>query len=175
MQETLRDHHTSISIGGGPICNLRFADDIDLTGGSNGELKDLTNRLVERATAYGMEISTEKRKLMTNSTNIISADVTTNGQKLEEAWFVHVTRHDSLSKTILQGTLEAGRRRGRQRKCWTDNIKEWTSLPMPELTGASCKKDLKRVSASCPPPHPLPDYSIGQGTELNCFNSLLTA
>ena len=26
------------------------------------------------------------------------------------AWFGHVTRHDSLSKTILQGTLEGGRR-----------------------------------------------------------------
>ena len=36
------------------------------------------------------------------------------------AWFGHVTHHDRLSKTILLGTLEGGR----QRKCWTDNIKE---------------------------------------------------
>ena len=36
-------------------------------------------------------------------------------------WFGHVTRHDTLSKTILQGTLEGGRRRGRPRKSWTDN------------------------------------------------------
>ena len=64
------------------------------------------------------------------------------------AWFGHVTRHDSLSKTILQDTLEGGRRRGRQRKCWMGNIKEWTSLPMPELlTRASCRKDWKRISA----------------------------
>ena len=49
------------------------------------------------------------------------------------AWFGHVTRHDSLSKTILQGTLEGGRRRGQQRQCWMDNIKEWTSLPTPRL------------------------------------------
>ena len=63
------------------------------------------------------------------------------------AWFRHVTRHDSLSKTILQGTLEGGRRRGRQRKCCMDNIKEWTSLPMPELpTRACCRKDWKRIS-----------------------------
>ena len=40
------------------------------------------------------------------------------------AWFRHVTRHDSLSETILQGTLEGGPRHGRQRKCWMDNIKE---------------------------------------------------
>ena len=48
MQETRHDHHTSISIGGRPIFNLRFADNIDLVGGSNGKLEDLTNRLVDR-------------------------------------------------------------------------------------------------------------------------------
>ena len=61
------------------------------------------------------------------------------------AWFGHVTRHDSLSKTILHGKLEGRRRRGRQRKCWMDNIKEWTSLPMAELpTMASRKKYWKK-------------------------------
>jgi hypothetical protein len=53
MQETLHDHHTTIhhttiSIGGRPVCNLRFADDIDLMGGSNDELQDFTNRLAEQ-------------------------------------------------------------------------------------------------------------------------------
>ena len=51
MQETLHDHKTSISIGSRPICNLQFADDIDLIH-SNGELRDLTDRLVDRARAY---------------------------------------------------------------------------------------------------------------------------
>ena len=45
------------------------------------------------------------------------------------ALFRRVTRHDSLSKTILHSTLEGERRRGRQRKCWMGNIKEWTTLP----------------------------------------------
>ena len=37
---------------------------------------------------------------------------------------------------------------GRQRKCWMDNIKEWTYLPMPKLlTRTSCRKDWKRISA----------------------------
>ena len=49
------------------------------------------------------------------------------------AWFGHVTRHKSFSKANLQGTLESGRRCGQQRKCWTNNVKEWTSLPMLEL------------------------------------------
>ena len=34
MQETLHDHHASISIGGRPICSLRFADDIDFMADS---------------------------------------------------------------------------------------------------------------------------------------------
>ena len=58
MQETLQDHVTSISIGGRPICNLRFADDIDLMGGNNAELQDLTNKLAERNNAHGMDVST---------------------------------------------------------------------------------------------------------------------
>ena len=45
-------------------------------------------------------------------------------------WFGHVTCLDSLAKTILHGTLEGGRRCGRQRKCWVDDIKEWTFLPL---------------------------------------------
>ena len=75
MQGTLHDHHTSISNGGRCICNLRFADDIDLTCGSNGKLQDFTNRLVDRVMSYGMEVSTEKCKIMTNSTNNISTDI----------------------------------------------------------------------------------------------------
>ena len=29
---------------------------------------------------------------------------------------------------ILQGTVKGGRRQGRQRKRWEDNIREWTGL-----------------------------------------------
>ena len=84
MVGTFHDHNTSISIGGQPICNLQFADDIDFMGGSSSELQDLTNRLVDTARAYGMEVSTEKSKIMTNSTNNISEYNSMNGQKLKE-------------------------------------------------------------------------------------------
>ena len=40
-------------------------------GSSSGELKDLTNRLVDKATAYGMEVGTDKRKSMINSMNTV--------------------------------------------------------------------------------------------------------
>ena len=31
-----------------------------------------------------------------------------------------------MAKSILQGTVKGGRRKGRQRKRWEDNIREWT-------------------------------------------------
>ena len=259
MRETLHDFHSTISIGGRTINNLRFADDIDLMGGSNRELQELTKRLEDRAGAHGMEVSTEKSKVLVNSTTNTHAEIYMNGQQLEEvdafkylgatltkdgrstteikirmatatsamaklskiwkskeisfptkmklykslvlsillygceswtmtaettkriqtfetkcfrqmlgiswrdrksndfvknqvtalagpqepllalvkkrklAWFGHVTRRNSLPKTVLQGTLEGGRRRGRQAKCWLDNIKEWTRMDSPTL------------------------------------------
>ena len=69
-------------------------------GGSNGELQDLTNRLVDRATAYAMEISTEKEKIMSNSTNNITATVRMNGQELEK-----VTSFKYLEATLLSSSL----------------------------------------------------------------------
>ena len=87
MQETLHNHNTSVSVDGRPICYLRFAVDINLMSGSNGDLQDLANRLVDRVRAYGMEVSTEKKKskIMTNSTNDIGGNISISGQKLEEA------------------------------------------------------------------------------------------
>ena len=40
--------------------------------------------LTDRARVNGLEVSTEKKKIMTNSTNNINADITMNGQKLED-------------------------------------------------------------------------------------------
>ena len=43
-------------------------------------------------------------------------------------WYGHVSRSSGLAKTILQGTVKGGRRQGRQKKRWEDNIREWTDL-----------------------------------------------
>ena len=65
--ETLYNYHESNSVGGRPLCNLKFTNHIDLIDGSNGEPQNLTNKLMDRARVYGMEVSTEKSKIMTNS------------------------------------------------------------------------------------------------------------
>ena len=274
MRETLHNFKSTVSIGGRTLSNLRFADDIDLMGGSNKELQELTTRLTQRSGAYGMEVSSEKSKVMKNSSNTTPVQIFMNGQELEEvstfkylgatlskdskstkeiktriaiaistmakldkiwkskeirfptkmklyralvlstllygceswtmsaettkkvktfetksfrrmlgitwkerktneyvfdqvslldgpqepllatikrrklAWFGHVTRHNTLPKTILQGTLEGGRKRGRQQKSWFDNIKEWTRMDSPTLLRSAENRAAWRQLAS---------------------------
>ncbi|KAK3894356.1 hypothetical protein Pcinc_001893 [Petrolisthes cinctipes] len=251
MTDALEDHMGTVSIGGQTITNLRFADDIDVMAGSEEELMRVVHNLDTASTNYGMEISAEKSKIMTNNTEGIHTPIAVRGQLLEtvqhfkylgsiineegskmeilsraaqttaalaklktvwqdknislkikqkllraivlsvflyacETWtltaelqrriqalemrcfrrilgisyrdhitneevrrrirqhlgqyedllttvkrrklqsYGHTIRSDGLAKTILQGTVRGGRRRGRQRKRWTDNIKEWT-------------------------------------------------
>ena len=45
MRKTLEDCDITVSIGGRPVNNLRFADDIDLLAGNNAELQKLTKKL----------------------------------------------------------------------------------------------------------------------------------
>ena len=51
-------------------------------------------------------------------------------------WYGHVSSSSSLAKTILQGTVKRGRRQGRQRKRWEDNIREWTGLEFAKFQRA---------------------------------------
>ena len=66
------DHEGTVSIGGRTITNLRFADYIEGLAEKEEELAKLVVRLDKASTAYGMEISAEKTKLMTNNTSGIN-------------------------------------------------------------------------------------------------------
>ena len=57
---------------------------------------------------------------------IITDNCLVKTRKLQ--WYGHISRSSGLAKTILQGTVKGGRRQGRQRKRWEDNIREWTGL-----------------------------------------------
>ena len=83
MTDTLEDHEGTVSIGGRTITNLHFANDIDGLVGEEEELANLVERLDKASTAYGMEISTEKTKLMTNNTSGINTEIKVNGQETE--------------------------------------------------------------------------------------------
>ena len=78
MTDTLENHEGTVSIGGRTITNLRFADDINGLAGEEEELANLVERLDKDSTAYGIEISAEKTKLMTNNTNGFNTEIKVN-------------------------------------------------------------------------------------------------
>ena len=277
MTDALENHRGTVSTGGGTITNLRFADDIDGLAGDEQELVNLVERLEKTSTSYGMEISAEKTKVMTNNTQGISTEVKVNGQRLETVtsfrylgsiiteegskpeilarivqtiaaltrlnplwndrnitvsskirlmrsfvmsiflytsetwtlsanlqkriqamemrcfqkilrishkdhvtneavrikikqaigpyddllttvktrklkWYGHVARSSGLTKTILQGTVRGVRRRGRQKKRWEDNIKDWTGMEFADSQRAveNRERELVRKSSMVP-------------------------
>ena len=79
MTDALEDHEGTVGIGGRTITYLHFADDIDGLAGEEEELVKLVERLDKASTAYGMEISAEKTKLMTDNTSGINTEIKVNG------------------------------------------------------------------------------------------------
>ena len=82
MTHALENFNGTISIGGRKITNLRFADDIDGITGEEDELTELVHNLDTAAEKFGMEISAEKTKIMTNN-GTLQRYITIQGQKLE--------------------------------------------------------------------------------------------
>ena len=83
MTDALENHKGTVSTGDRTITNLCFADDIDGLAREEEELANSVERLDEVSTAYGMEISAEKTKLMTNNTSGINTEIKVNGQRFE--------------------------------------------------------------------------------------------
>ena len=84
MTDALEDHEGTVRTKGRIITDLQFGGD---TNGSaeEKELAKLVEHLDKASTAYSMEISAEKTKLMTNNTSGINTEIRVNGQKLETA------------------------------------------------------------------------------------------
>ena len=62
-------------------------------------------------------------------------DLLTSVERRKLKWYGHVTRSSGQIKAILQGTVQGGRRRDRQRKRWEDNVKERTGLEWNIILG----------------------------------------
>ena len=135
MQETLHDHTTTISISGRLICNLCFADNIDLKAGSNSELQEHTNKLIATVGAYGMEISMVKSKVMVNSTNNASVSIIMDGQKLEEVssfkYLGATMTKDGTCKTEIHIQIAAATAvMARLTRVWKSNISFQTKFKL---------------------------------------------
>ena len=77
---------------------------------------------------YRDHITNEEVKARSGNAIRLYEDLLTSVKRRKLKWYGHVTRSCGLAKTILQGTVQGGRRRGRQSKRWEENIKEWTGL-----------------------------------------------
>ena len=83
MTDALEDHKGTVSIGGRTINYLCFHGNIDGLAGKEEELAKLVECLDKASTAFGMKVSAEKTKLMTNNTSGINTVIKVNGQKLQ--------------------------------------------------------------------------------------------
>ena len=86
-------------------------------------------------------------------------DLLTLVKRRKLQWYGHVSLSSGLAKSILQGTVKGGRRQGRQRKRWEDNIREWTGLEFGKSQRAveSWEKRRKLVAKSFVVPKRLND------------------
>ena len=80
--------------------------------------------------SYKDHISNEQIRTMIRQEIGHYDDLLATVKKRKLEWYGHVTRSNGLAKTILQGTTRGGRKRGRQRKRWDDNIREWTGMKL---------------------------------------------
>ena len=119
-------------------------------GGGGGGGADWTRKVAETGKADALAvgevckalISLERRSIPLNQQNGDSQEVRAKiqqairsrevfrtigkGRKLQ--CYAHVSRSSGLAKSILQCIVKDGRRQGRHKKRWEDNIREWTGL-----------------------------------------------
>lgn len=124
MADVLEHHIGTVSIGGRTIINLRFAVDIDGLAGSERELANLVKHLDVTSSRYGMEISNEKTKLMTNSAQPITTKITVNGKELETVdhfkYLGAIISEEGSKKEILARIAQSAAAMTKLRKIWTD-------------------------------------------------------
>ena len=76
-------------------------------------------------------------------------DLLTMVKKRKLGWYGHISRSSGMAKTTLQGTVKGARRRGRQKKRWEDNIKEWTEMGFGDsLRAAEDREGWKGIVAT---------------------------
>ena len=90
----------------------------------------------------------EVRNRIQNATGVHD-DLLTKVKKRKLRWYGHISRSSGMAKTILQGTVKGARRRGRQKKRWEDNIKEWTGMGFGDsLRAAEDREGWKGIVAA---------------------------
>ena len=77
--------------------------------------------------SYKDHVTNEEVRAKIQQAIVTHEDLLTIEKRRKLQWYGRITHSSGLAKTILQGTVKSGRRQGRQRKRWEDNIREWIS------------------------------------------------
>ncbi|KAK2177529.1 hypothetical protein NP493_584g01029 [Ridgeia piscesae] len=78
-------------------------------------------------------------------------DLLTTVKRRKLKWYGHVIRSTGLAKTIMQGAVQGGRRRGREKKRWEDNMPEWTGMTLGAAMGkAETREEWRELVAMLP-------------------------
>ena len=154
MTDALEDHEGTVSTGGRAITNLHFADDIDGLAGEKEELAILVERLVKASTAYGMEISAEKTKLMTNNTSGSYTEIKVNGQKLESGTgfksLGSVITDESSRSEILSRIAQATAALTRLKQVWNDrSISLSSKIGLMHSLKAELQRRIRAMEMRC--------------------------
>ena len=98
--------------------------------------------------SYKDHVSNEGvRNRIQNATRV--HDDLTMVKKRKLRWYGHISRTSGMTKTILQKTVKGARRRGRQKKRWEDNIKEWVGIGFGDsLRAAEDREGWKGIVAT---------------------------
>ena len=76
--------------------------------------------------SHAKTVTNEEVRAKIQRANEPHEDLLTIVKRRKLQWYGYVFHSSDLAKTILQGTVNVGRRQGRQRKRREDNIREWT-------------------------------------------------
>ena len=78
--------------------------------------------------SYKDHVSNEEVHAKIQQAIRLQDDLLTTVKRRKLQWYGDVSCSSGQAKTILQGMVKGGRRQGRQKKRWEDNIREWTGL-----------------------------------------------
>ena len=104
---------------------------------------------------YKDHVTNEEVRNRIQNTTGVHDDLLTMVKKRKLRWYGHISRSSGMAKTILQGTVKGARRRGRQKKRWEDNIKEWTGKGVwrfPEGSGRQGRMERYCCNVICGAP-----------------------
>ena len=133
----LYEAQARIKIARRNINNLRYAYDTTLMTEREEELKSLLIKVKEESEKAGLKLKIQKAKIMASGPitlwQINGETVEGLMLKLSFQYFGHLLgRTDLLEKTLMLGKIE-GRRRGRQRMRWLDDITDSVDMSLSEL------------------------------------------